>query len=400
MPPQAKNILLGITGGIAAYKSPYLVRLLIKSGFEVKVIMTPSAKNFVTPVTLSTVSKNPVHCNFFNSETGEWVNHVELSEWADLFIIAPATSSTLSKMANANSDNLLIATYLSATCPVWVFPAMDRDMYQNPANKHNLDLLAKYGVKVFPSPSGELASGLNGEGRMMEPEHICQAVLNHFDKKKDFEGKKVLITAGPTYEKLDPVRFIGNYSSGKMGFELAHSLEQRGAEVCIVHGPVSIACPSNVKTIPVESAQEMLQHCQNLISDCDIFIGAAAVADYRPIVQNENKIKKSDERLTLELVKNPDIISELAKLKKDNQIFVGFALETNNEIQNAQEKIKKKGLDFIVLNSLNDPGAGFKFDTNKISIIDRYNKITNFELKTKSEVATDICNYLSTLINQ
>jgi phosphopantothenoylcysteine decarboxylase/phosphopantothenate--cysteine ligase len=310
-------------------------------------------------------------------------------------IIAPATSSTLSKMATANSDNLLVATYLSATCPIFVFPAMDRDMYQNPANKNNIELLKSFGVKVFPSPSGELASGLNGEGRMMEPEDIHLEVSRYFNSASDFQGKKILITAGPTYEKLDPVRFIGNYSSGKMGFAIAKELSDRGALVTVVSGPVNIERPQNIEFISVESADEMLAACLSKISESDIFIGAAAVADYKPLQKSTEKIKKSGEKMQLELIKNPDLIAELSKYKKENQLFVGFALETNNEIENAQEKIKKKKLDLIILNSLSNPGAGFKLDTNQISIIDKYNKITDFELKSKTQVAVDICNYIS-----
>lgn len=385
--------MLAVTAGIAAYKAAFLVRLLIKSGAEVKVILTPEALEFVTPLTLSTLSKNSVEWNFSESD-GNWNNHVELSLWADYMIVAPTTANTLSKMADGSAGNLVLATYLSAKCPVFIAPAMDLDMYAHPTTRENLIKLKSFGNHIIPAESGELASGLEGEGRMAEPEYILFFVENYIQKNSPFYGKKVLVSAGPTYELIDPVRFIGNFSSGKMGIELAKTACQWGAETTLVCGPSSEKTESyDLKRIDVVSAREMQQCMNEQYDDADIVIMSAAVADYRPTEIQNQKIKKSETNLTLELTKNPDILKELGQ-KKKNQILVGFALETNNEVQFAQSKLQNKNLDFIVLNSLNDKEAGFKKDTNKITILDKSGKIRAFEPKSKQEVAKDILNFI------
>ena len=389
---RGKKILLGITGGIAAYKTTFLVRLFIKAGAEVKVVLTESAADFVSPLTLATLSKNPVLHSFVKEEeeSTDWNNHVELGLWADFMLIAPATANTLSKMANGTCDNLLLATYLSAKCPVFFAPAMDLDMYKHPSTKKSFDTLTSYGNIMIPATSGELASGLHGEGRMAEPEDIFKFITDYLSEDLPLEGKKVLITAGPTYEALDPVRFIGNHSSGLMGFELARSAAKLGAEVVLISGPSSLEMEdSGVQLQRVVSADDMYNKAHEYFPDTDIAISAAAVADYKPKAVAPQKIKKDSEELQLELVKNKDILLSLGQIKKD-QFLVGFALETENEVENAAKKLKKKNLDAIVLNSLNDEGAGFSKPTNKISFIDKNLDITAFDLKTKAEVAMDI----------
>jgi phosphopantothenoylcysteine decarboxylase/phosphopantothenate--cysteine ligase len=387
-----KHILLGITGGIAAYKCATLVRLLIKEGAQVKVVMTKSAGDFVTPKTLSVLSKNEVVTDFFDNNNN-WNNHVHLAEWADVMIIAPLTANTLSKMANGLCDNMVMACYLSARSKVFVAPAMDLDMYQHLTTKENLNTLTKNGNSIIPVESGELASGLIGEGRMAEPEHIVEFIKKELSKNLPLAGKKVLVNAGPTYEAIDPVRFIGNRSSGKMGIAIADEFAKQGADVTLVLGPSNLK-PSQhqVKVIPVESAEEMLHHCQNIFRNVDIAVLSAAVADYKPKTVAISKIKKNDTELNLELTKTVDILETLGKQKK-KQLLVGFALETNHLIDYAKEKIKKKNLDFIIANSAIEPGAGFGVDTNKITIIDKHNKILTFELKNKQEVAEDIVNF-------
>ncbi|WP_339627460.1 bifunctional phosphopantothenoylcysteine decarboxylase/phosphopantothenate--cysteine ligase CoaBC [uncultured Maribacter sp.] len=389
-----KNILLGITGGIAAYKTTFLVRLFIKAGANVKVILTDSASSFVSPLTLATLAKNPVVMDFIKSEanTIDWNNHVELGIWADLMIIAPATANTMAKMASGSCDNILLATYLSAKCPVFVAPAMDLDMYKHPSTKSSMNALISFGNMIIPATSGELASGLNGEGRMAEPEAIVGFIKNHLSQGLPLSGKKVLITAGPTYEAIDPVRFIGNHSSGLMGFELAKTAANLGAEVYLVSGPTHLSIEhDNIHVVKVVSAEDMYHSAHMYYDDSDIVICAAAVADYRPKSVAEQKIKKSDENFTINLVKNKDILKTFGEHKK-NQYLVGFALETENEVENALSKLKRKNLDAIVLNSMRDKGAGFGGATNKISFIDTNSSITTFELKTKADVAVDIFN--------
>ncbi|NJX14991.1 bifunctional phosphopantothenoylcysteine decarboxylase/phosphopantothenate--cysteine ligase CoaBC [Tamlana crocina] len=389
-----KNILLGVTGGIAAYKTAWLVRLFVKSGAHAKVVMTPSAKEFITPLTLSTLSKHPVHSSFTNEEdeNAVWNNHVDLGLWADLFIIAPATANTLSKMANGVCDNLLMATYLSAKCPVYFAPAMDLDMYKHESTRHSLETLKSYGNIMIPAESGELASGLVGEGRMAEPETIVSFIENDILKKLPLRGKKVLITAGPTYEAIDPVRFIGNHSSGKMGFEIAKAAANLGTEVILISGPThQKVSHSLIEVIPVTSAQDMYEAVHQYFERVDVAILSAAVADFTPKEVAQQKIKKKADTLTLELTKTKDILASLGEVKKQ-QYLVGFALETHNELENAKGKLKKKNLNLIVLNSLNDKGAGFKSDTNKVTFIDHNDQITEFELKSKAEVAADLMN--------
>ncbi|TQD39350.1 bifunctional phosphopantothenoylcysteine decarboxylase/phosphopantothenate--cysteine ligase CoaBC [Haloflavibacter putidus] len=384
-----KNILLGITAGIAAYKTSFLVRLFIKAGANVKVVMTPQAKEFVTPLTLSTLSKNPVISSFTEEEGEVWNNHVDLGLWADIMLIAPATANTLSKMANGQCDNFLLATYLSAKCPVYFAPAMDLDMYQHPSTKESLKKLQEFGNHIIPAESGELASGLSGKGRMAEPETIVKAISNSVKKNLPLYNKKFLITAGPTYEAIDPVRFIGNHSSGKMGFALAEEAAKLGATVFLISGPTALtAKSSSVKQINVTSTAEMLQATESYFDEVDVAIAAAAVSDYRPVKAADQKIKKSEKTLSLELEKTEDILLAMGKRKK-KQLLVGFALETENEVENATAKLDKKNLDFIVLNSLRDKGAGFKEDTNKIKIISKTNSL-DFALKPKQEVAKDI----------
>ncbi|AYN67886.1 bifunctional phosphopantothenoylcysteine decarboxylase/phosphopantothenate--cysteine ligase CoaBC [Euzebyella marina] len=387
-----KNILLGITGGIAAYKTTFLVRLLIKAGANVKVILTDSASSFVSPLTLATLSKNPVLTSFVHDEDGEidWNNHVELGLWADYMIIAPATANTLSKMAYGTCDNLLLATYLSAKCPVFFAPAMDLDMYKHPSTKSSFEKLKSFGNVMIPAASGELASGLHGEGRMAEPEEILDFIEQYLVKGLALSGKKVLITAGPTYEAIDPVRFVGNHASGRMGFELASVAAQLGAQVILISGPTNLSVQhSNVQLHRVVSAEEMYAMVHQFYEDVDIAICAAAVADYRPSEVADQKIKKKDDGLVIKMVKTKDILASLGEQKK-NQYLLGFALETENEVENAKGKLQRKNLDAIVLNSLNDSGAGFGHDTNKITFIDKNFEIKTFQLKSKSEVANDI----------
>ena len=391
-----KNILLGITAGIAAYKTANLVRLFIKAGANVKVVMTPASKDFITPLTLSTLSKNPVHSSFYNEEdeNAVWNNHVELGLWADLFIIAPATANTLSKMANGICDNLLMATYLSAKCPVYFAPAMDLDMYKHESTIRSFKILKSYGNVMIPATSGELASGLVGEGRMAEPEDILSFIENDILEKLPLKGKKVLITAGPTYEAIDPVRFIGNHSSGKMGFEIAKAAAQLGAEVVLVAGPTNEkASHSFIKVIDVTSAEAMYETAHQYFDGVDIAVLAAAVADYKPKNVSDVKIKKKEDTFSIELVKTKDILKSLGAIKKQ-QFLVGFALETNNEIENAKSKLKSKNLNLIVLNSLKDEGAGFGGSTNKVTFITDGDDIIQHDLKTKAEVANDILNQI------
>ena len=396
-----KNILLGISGGIAAYKTTFLVRLLIKSGANVQVVMSSSAKDFVTPLTLSTLSKRPVLSEFFNKNDQNelWNNHVELALWADYIVIAPATANTLSKMASARSDNLLIATYLSSKCPVYFAPAMDLDMHKNLANQDNIDKLISYGNIHIPVNSGFLASGLKGEGRMQEPSEIISFIENDIHKGLKLFGKKILITAGPTYEPIDAVRFIGNFSSGKMGFELAKTASLLGADVVLITGPTSLSISNkSIKVVNVMTADEMFAKTKEFFVSSDISVLSAAVSDFKPKKIVSNKIKKDDNRsLIIDLVPNIDILNHLGTLKRDDQLLVGFALETDNEIKNAIKKIKSKNLDAIVLNSLNDEGAGFRNNTNKITFINNKNNITEFELKSKHAVSVDIFNQIDNL---
>ncbi|WP_327018337.1 bifunctional phosphopantothenoylcysteine decarboxylase/phosphopantothenate--cysteine ligase CoaBC [Croceibacter atlanticus] len=396
-----KKVLIGVTGGIAAYKSALLVRQFIKYGAEVKVVMTPSAKDFVTPLTLSTLSKNEVFSSFYNEEdeNAQWNNHVDLGLWADLMVIAPATANTLSKMASGTSDNLLLATYLSAKCPVYFAPAMDLDMYKHPSSLQSFKTLQSFGNIMIPAGSGELASGLHGEGRMAEPEEIAAFIEQHLKASAPLLHKKVIITAGPTYEAIDPVRFIGNHSSGKMGYELAKQAAKQGANVILVSGPSSLTIvDDSVTLIRVNTAQQMYDEVHKHYDSVDVGIAAAAVSDYRPKVVADQKIKKAGEEMTIVLEKSPDILLSMGQHKK-NQLLVGFALETENEIANAKKKLEKKNLDFIVLNSLNDKGAGFKKDTNKITIIDKAHNSKSFDLKSKAEVAKDIINEVIVKLN-
>ncbi|MFN8885840.1 MAG: bifunctional phosphopantothenoylcysteine decarboxylase/phosphopantothenate--cysteine ligase CoaBC [Cyclobacteriaceae bacterium] len=386
-----KKILVGVSGSIAAYKSALLVRLLVKSGAEVKVVMTPAAKDFITLLTLSTLSKNPVLVEFTNGEQGLWNNHVDLGLWADALVIAPASANTLSKMAHGQCDNLLLAVYLSARCPVFFAPAMDLDMLQHPSTKENIHKLESWGNHQINPTYGELASGLEGKGRMAEPEEIVSFLKNHFSTSQKLKGKKVLVTAGPTHEAIDPVRFIGNNSSGKMGFAIAEQLANEGAEVELVVGPTHLApTAQNVKVTRVTSAQQMYEACVARFPSMDVAVLAAAVADYRPIHTADQKIKKTNDHLVIELTKTHDIAAELGKQKQAHQLMVGFALETENEKANALKKIATKNFDLIVLNSLNDAGAGFGHDTNKVAIIHKSGVEKNFSLKSKKEVARDI----------
>lgn len=389
-----KNILLGVSAGIAAYKTATLVRQFIKAGANVQVVMTPASMDFVTPLTLSTLSKNPVYSTFTDEEdeNATWNNHVELGLWADYFVIAPATANTLSKMANGTCDNLLLATYLSAKCKVYFAPAMDLDMYKHPSTLRSFKLLKDYGNVMIPATSGELASGLIGQGRMAEPEDIVSFIEKDILNGLPLYRKKVMITAGPTYEAIDPVRFIGNHSSGKMGFEIAKAAANLGAEVILISGPTHQTISHNLITVvPVVSAQDMYEAAHNYFKSVDIAIAAAAVADYKPKEIATQKIKKEEPTLSLELEKTKDVLASLGQIK-EQQFLVGFALETNNEIENAKSKLKRKNLDLIVLNSLQDKGAGFKSDTNKVTLIDKNETINTFELKSKTEVAKDILN--------
>ena len=389
-----KKILLGISGGIAAYKTANLVRLFIKAGAQVQIVMSPASLHFITPLTLATLSKNPVYSTFYNEEEakGEWNNHVELGLWADVMLIAPATANTLSKMVNGNCDNLLIATYLSAKCPVYFAPAMDLDMYKHPSTLDSFHKLKAFGNIIIPAENGELASGLSGEGRMAEPENIVAFLENDLLEKLPLKGKKILITAGPTYEAIDPVRFIGNHSSGKMGFDIANEAANKGAEVVLISGPthLNVLNPS-IQLIRIVSAHDMYEACHQYYNDVDVTIAAAAVADYKPKYIADQKIKKKDATFFIELEKTKDILASLGEQKK-NQFLIGFALETENEIEHAKQKIQKKNLDLIVLNSLNDKGAGFGLPTNKVTFISKDFTIEPKELKSKEEVAKDIIN--------
>ncbi len=396
---EAKKIVVGISGSIAAYKAAILVRNLIKLDAEIKVVMTPSATAFISPLTLSTLTRNPVHTEIINDES--WNNHVELGLWADCIVIAPATANTLAKMANGICDNMLQAVCLSAKCQVIVAPAMDLDMWKHPSTKRNLSILERDQVHIIPVGHGELASGLIGDGRMAEPEEITQYIQNYFNEHQKLKSKKIMITAGPTFEAIDPVRYIGNRSSGKMGIELANAAAKMGAQVTLILGPTHLRVNNiNIKTIHVESADQMYDAATKYFPTSDIAILSAAVADYRPAEVATQKIKKNDDTLDLHLLKNKDIAKHLGEIKKDDQILIGFALETNDEVNNAISKIHKKNLDFIVLNSLNDEGAGFGHDTNKIKIINKKGDVKAYELKTKKEVAKDIINELIERINK
>ncbi|MDO9261969.1 MAG: bifunctional phosphopantothenoylcysteine decarboxylase/phosphopantothenate--cysteine ligase CoaBC [Flavobacteriaceae bacterium] len=397
-----KKVLLGISAGIAAYKTAFLIRLFVKAGAQVKVVMTPASKEFVTPLTLSALSNNPVYYSFVSKDENEdlWNSHVELGLWADFMLIAPATANTLAKMANGTCDNLLLATYLSAKCPVYFAPTMDLDMYQHPSTKENIETLQSFGNFFIPATSGELASGLVGEGRMAEPEDIIKFIENHLRSKLPLRDKKVLITAGPTYEAIDPVRFIGNHSSGKMGFELAKKAASLGAEVILISGPTHEKINySFIQRIDVVTADEMFNACHQYYKEVDIAILSAAVADYKPIKVSLEKIKKSEQQLSIDLEPTKDILSSLGKLKT-NQFLVGFALETQDEVANAIKKMDYKNLDLIVLNSLKDQGAGFKIDTNKVTIIDKSKKISEFGLKSKEAVASDIFDIVISKLNE
>ncbi len=390
---QGKKILLGITGSIAAYKAAVLVRELVKAGAEVRVVMTDAAQDFISPLTIGTLSKNPVHYRFFDEDT--WTNHVMLGQWADVMLIAPLSCNTLAKMAAGICDNLLLSVYLSATCPVMVAPAMDEDMWNHPSTKRNLRTIASYGNHILPVERGSLASGLIGEGRMTEPEDIVEGVISFFNQRNDLKGQKVLITAGPTYEPLDPVRFIGNHSSGKMGVAIAQEMLNRGADVTLILGPTAHELPlKGLDVIRVQSAQEMYDACCDSFEVVNLAVMAAAVADYTPVTVAPDKIKKKEESLVLELKKTPDILRRLGEIKKPGQTLVGFALETSNERENALSKLKEKKADIIILNSLKDKEAGFGKDTNKVIVFDKNGGEKSYELKSKAAVAKDIVDYI------
>ena len=393
---KGKHIILGITGSIAAYKAAYLIRALVKKGAEVQVVITPAGKEFITPLTLATLSSHPVISEFFSNRDGTWNSHVDLGLWADVMLIAPATASTIGKMANGIADNMLVTTYLSCKAPVFVAPAMDLDMFAHPSTQQNLARLRSFGNRIIEPASGELASHLVGKGRMEEPDKIVSVLEDFFAEAALLKDKKILITAGPTYEKIDPVRFIGNYSSGKMGYAVAEACAERGAEVTLVSGPVSLSTKHpGIRVIRVESAAEMYEAATKAFPSMDAAILSAAVADYRPGTASDTKIKReATGEMTLHLVPNPDIAASLGAMKKPGQILVGFALETDHAIQHAEEKLQRKHFDFIVLNSLQDAGAGFQYDTNKISIIDRHERV-DYPLKTKQDVAIDIVNRLA-----
>jgi len=397
---RGKNILIGVTGSIAAYKSAILIRSLIKEGAHVKVVMTPSAADFISPLTLSTLSKNPVNLEFFNSKSGEWTSHVELGLWADLYIIAPATANSIAKFSTGICDDLLAAVYLSAKCPVFIAPAMDLDMYQHPSTRKNIETLLAYGNKIINADYGELASGLIGDGRMAEPEQIVDIINQFLKTRQTLEGKTALVTAGPTFEAIDPVRYIGNHSTGKMGYAIAKELAERGAKVRLVSGPThqKLNHPK-VNIDSVTSAKEMYEKCTEVFKESDIIVLSAAVADYTPKKKSKEKIKKTGDDLHLELLKTVDIAATLGKVKSKNQIMVGFALESENELKNAKIKLRKKKFDFIVLNSIRDEGAGFGHDTNKISIIDQVESVKDFEMKSKPEVAIDIVDEIQSRIH-
>jgi phosphopantothenoylcysteine decarboxylase/phosphopantothenate--cysteine ligase len=392
-----KNVLLAITGSIAAYKSAYLIREFIKKGAQVKVIVTESALQFVTKVTLSTLSKNPVYKDFFkNEETGQWNNHVDLGSWADLMVIAPATANTISDLVSGKGNSFLLTTFLSCNAPVFVAPAMDLDMFKNKSTQSNIKILSERSVEIIEPTEGELASGLEGKGRMQEPDQIVTIISEYFLNKATLKNINILISAGPTYESIDPVRFIGNHSSGKMGFALANEAQKRGANVELVSGPVNLETPENVIRTNVESALQMKNEITDRFKNIDVLIMSAAVADYKPVKEYDNKIKKQEAELNIVLEKTPDILKDLAKIKK-KQVVVGFALETENELENARQKMKRKNLDAIILNSLSDDGAGFRYDTNKITLITP-SENRKFELKTKDLVAKDILNFIEECI--
>ena len=387
---------MGVTGSIAAYKAATLTRLLVKEGASVKVVMTPLAKEFITPLTMATLSKSPIMVDFYNPENGDWNSHVDLGLWADLYLIAPASANTIGKMAGGIADNLLLTTYLSAKCPVMVAPAMDLDMYKHPATQRNLKVLQSFGNIIIEPESGELASGLIGKGRMEEPEKIVSFITDYFARQADFKGKKVVVTAGPTYEKIDPVRFIGNYSSGKMGLAIAEELAGRGAEVVLVCGPVNLkTCHPAIRRVDVESAAQMYEVTSKEFVNSDVAVLSAAVADFTPKEKADHKIKRGKDDLLLELLPTKDIAAELGRIKTASQLLIGFALETNDEEINALSKMQRKNLDMIVLNSLNDKGAGFSVDTNKVTILDKAGNKTVYELKTKVEVAKDIVDQIA-----
>ena len=390
---KGKKIVLGITGSIAAYKACYIIRGLIKAGAEVQVVITPAGKEFITPITLSTLTQKPVVSEFFSQRDGTWNSHVKLGLWADAMLIAPCTASTLGKMANGIADNMLVTTYLSMKAPVFIAPAMDLDMYQHPTTQANMDRLRSFGNQIIEPQSGFLASGLEGKGRMEEPENIVAYLDNYFEEK-DLQGKRIMITAGPTYEKIDPVRFIGNYSSGKMGFALAEECARRGAEVTLIAGPVSMSCSANIHRIDVESCEEMYQAATTTFANMDAAILCAAVADFRPENVATEKIKREKDDLVIRLKPTHDIAAQLGQMKKQGQLLVGFALETNDEEANAQKKLQKKNLDFIVLNSLQRKGTCFQSDDNQISILSANGQV-DFDKKPKTEVAKDIVNELS-----
>lgn len=393
---KGKHIILGVTGSIAAYKAATLTRLLVKEGASVKVVMTPLAKEFITPLTMATLSKSPIMVDFYNPENGDWNSHVDLGLWADLYLIAPASANTIGKMAGGIADNLLLTTYLSAKCPVMVAPAMDLDMYKHPATQRNLKVLQSFGNIIIEPESGELASGLIGKGRMEEPERIVAFIADYFARQEDFKGKKVGVTAGPTYEKIDPVRFIGNYSSGKMGLAIAEEFAGRGAEVVLVCGPVNLKTSHPaIRRVDVESAAQMYEVTSKEFVNSDVAVLSAAVADFTPKEKADHKIKRGKDDLLLELLPTKDIAAELGRIKTASQLLVGFALETNDEEVNALSKMQRKNLDMIVLNSLNDKGAGFSVDTNKVTILDKAGNKTVYELKTKVEVAKDIVDQIA-----
>lgn len=399
---KGKHIILGITGGIAAYKSASLLRLMVKTGAEVQVVITPSGREFITPVTLSALSGRPVISEFFTANTGEWHSHVDLGLWADAMVIAPATACTIGKMANGIADNMLVTTYLSAKCPVFVAPAMDLDMFKHPSTMVNLDKLASYGNHIIQPASGELASHLIGKGRMEEPEKIFEMIEEFFASQIDFSGRRVLVTAGPTYEKIDPVRFIGNYSSGKMGYAIADEFARRGAQVTVVSGPVSVRPKSSsVEVVAVQSALEMQAAVDERFERADIVVMCAAVADYRPETVADRKIKREKDDLPeIRLVKNPDIAAMVGARKRNDQVLVGFALETDNALNNAMEKLQRKNLDMIVLNSLESGKTGFCVDTNKVTIVKRSGETLDFPLKSKAEVAHDIADEVKKIIQE
>ena len=393
---KGKHIILGVTGSIAAYKAATLTRLLVKEGANVKVVMTPLAKEFITPLTMATLSKSPIMVDFYNPENGDWNSHVDLGLWADLYLIAPASANTIGKMAGGIADNLLLTTYLSAKCPVMVAPAMDLDMYKHPATQRNLKVLQSFGNIIIEPESGELASGLIGKGRMEEPERIVAFIADYFARQEDFKGKKVVVTAGPTYEKIDPVRFIGNYSSGKMGLAIAEEFAGRGAEVVLVCGPVNLKTSHPaIRRVDVESAAQMYEVTSKEFVNSDVAVLSAAVADFTPKEKADHKIKRGKDDLLLELLPTKDIAAELGRIKTVSQLLIGFALETNDEEINALSKMQRKNLDMIVLNSLNDKGAGFSVDTNKVTILDKAGNKTVYELKTKVEVAKDIVDQIA-----